>query len=157
MVIRYLGFVISSAISLYARSKNKAKRSKRSVDTLAAISPRISATISGFTGEGNNSTSFMKKKSTSKSAFFNLRILTAFTLCLLGVAVALFAQGSHTKSVQQNNQSNHTQDAPGTQSPEVVQLVGPVRLDQDLRKLPYVAPEAGVRGKTPDALSAQRQ
>ena len=83
----------------------------------------------------------MKKKSTSKSAFFNLRILTASVLCLLGIAVALFAQGSGTKSVQKNNQSNHTQDAPGTQSPEVVQLVGPVRLDQDLRKLPYVAPK----------------
>src|SRR4029077_19569871 len=82
----------------------------------------------------------MKKKSTSKSAFFNLRILTASVLCLLGVAVALFAQGNGTKRGQ-NNQSNRQQDAPGTQSPEIVQLVGPVRLDQDLRKLPYVAPK----------------
>jgi len=82
----------------------------------------------------------MKKKSTAKSAFFNLRILTASALCLLGIAVGLFAQGNHTKA-RQNNQSNRSQDAPGTQSPEVVQLVGPVRLDQDLRKLPYVAPK----------------
>ena len=80
----------------------------------------------------------MKKKSTSKSAFFNLRILTASALCLLGIAVALFAQGNRTKPVQQNNRSNPTQDAPGTQRPDVLQMVGPVRQDQDLRKLPYV-------------------
>ncbi len=84
----------------------------------------------------------MKKKSTSKSAFFNLRILTASALCLLGIAVALFAQGNHTKPVQQTNRSGTNQDAPGTQKPDVVQMVGPVRLDQDLRKLPYVAPKA---------------
>ena len=84
----------------------------------------------------------MKKKSTSKSAFFNLRILTASALCLLGIAVALFAQGNHTKPTQQNNQSNRGQDAPGTQQPDVRQMVGPVRLDQDLRKLPYIAPKA---------------
>src|SRR5262245_4505889 len=80
----------------------------------------------------------MKKKSTSKSAFFNLRILTASAFCLLGIAVALFAQGNRTKSVQQNNRPNRTQDAPGTQRPDVVQMVGPARLDQDLRKLPYI-------------------
>ena len=84
----------------------------------------------------------MKKKSTSKSAFFNLRILTASALCLLGIAVALFAQGNRTKPVQQTNRSGTNQDAPGTQRPDVVQMVGPVRLDQDLRKLPYVAPKA---------------
>jgi len=83
----------------------------------------------------------MKKKSTSKSAFFNLRILTASALCLLGIAVALFAQGNRAKPGQQNNRSNRTQDAPGTQTPEVTRMVGPVRLDQDLRKLPYVAPK----------------
>ena len=82
----------------------------------------------------------MKKKSTSKSAFFNLRILTASVLCLLGIAVALFAQGNRTKPVQ-INQSNRGEDAPGTQRPDVVQMVGPVRLDQDLRKLPYIAPK----------------
>jgi hypothetical protein len=80
----------------------------------------------------------MKKKSTSKSAFFNLRILTASAFCLLGIVVALFAQGNRTKSVQQNNRPNRTQDAPGTQRPDVVQMVGPARLDQDLRKLPYI-------------------
>src|SRR4029077_16938896 len=83
----------------------------------------------------------MKKKSTSKSAFFNLRILTACAFCLLGIAVALFAQGNRTKPVQQNNRSNSTQDAPGTQRPDVLQMIGPVRQDQDLRRLPYIPTE----------------
>jgi hypothetical protein len=83
----------------------------------------------------------MKKKSTSQSAFFNLRILTASVFCLLGIAVALFAQGNRTKQTQQSTRSNGAQDAPGAQKPDVVQMVGPVRLDQDLRNLPYVPPK----------------
>ena len=88
----------------------------------------------------------MKKKSTSKSAFFNLRVLTASVLCLFSVFVALvgsgaFAQTKGTKASQQPARSNATQDAPGTQTPEVTRMVGPVLLKQDLRKLPYVAPK----------------
>jgi len=83
----------------------------------------------------------MKKKSTSQSAFFNLRILTASVFCLLGIAVALFAQGNRTKQTQQSTRSNGAQDAPGTQKPDVVQMVGPARQDQDLRNLPYAAPK----------------
>ena len=79
----------------------------------------------------------MKKKSTSQSAFFNLRILTASVFCLLGIAVALFAQGNRTKQTQQSTRSNGAQDAPGTQKPDVVQMVGPARLNQDLRNLPH--------------------
>src|ERR1700730_10509670 len=82
----------------------------------------------------------MKKKATSQSAFFNLRILTAALFCLLGIAVALFAQGKGTKQTQQINRSTTNQDAPVTQTPEVTRMVGPVILTQDLRKLPYVAP-----------------
>src|SRR5438874_9338770 len=88
----------------------------------------------------------MKKKSTSKSAFFNVRVLIASMLCLFGVFVALvgsgaFAQTNGSKASQQPARSNATQDAPGTQTPDVRPMVGPVRLDQDLRKLPYVAPK----------------
>jgi uncharacterized membrane protein YqhA len=36
----------------------------------------------------------MKKKSTSQSAFFNLRILIAAVFCLAGVAAALFGMGA---------------------------------------------------------------
>jgi Kelch motif len=79
----------------------------------------------------------MKKKSTSQSAFFNLRILTACVFCLLGIAVAMFAQGSRTKQAQ-TSRSGTPQDAFGAQKPDVVQMVGPVRLDQDLRSLPYI-------------------
>jgi hypothetical protein len=79
----------------------------------------------------------MKKKSTSQSAFFNLRVLIAAVFCLLGIAVALFAQGNRTKQAQQNNRSTRAQDAPGTQSPDVVQMVGPVMMTTNLRDLPY--------------------
>jgi hypothetical protein len=84
----------------------------------------------------------MKKKSTSKSAFFNLRILIAVVFCLVGVFVALFGSGvfAQTKGAK-NSRSSGAQDAPGTQSPDVVPMVGPVRLDQNLRNLPYVAPK----------------
>ena len=87
----------------------------------------------------------MKKKSTSKSAFFNLRVLIASVLCLFGVFVALvgsgaFAQTKGTRASQQPARYNATQNAPGTQTPDVIQMLSPVRLDQDLRTLPYVAP-----------------
>jgi hypothetical protein len=83
----------------------------------------------------------MKKKSTSQSAFFNLRILTASAFCLLGIAVALFAQGNRTKQTQQSNRSTTRQDAPGTQKPDVVHMIGPVRTTSDIKHLPYVAPK----------------
>src|SRR4029450_3444176 len=100
----------------------------------------------------------MKKKSTSQSAparrspwlsfvfkrvrlgyrgFFNLRVLIASVLCLFGVFVALFAQGNRTKPTQ-TNRSGSAQDAPGTQRPDVVQMVGPAIMNQDLRSIPYV-------------------
>ena len=81
----------------------------------------------------------MKKKSTSKSAFFNLRVLIASVLCVFGIAVALFAQGKNAKQTQQPGRSGGAQDAPGTQKPEVVALIGPVHL-ADVRSLPYIAP-----------------
>jgi hypothetical protein len=98
----------------------------------------------------------MKKKSTSKSAparrslgeggFFNLRIIVAALLCLVGVAVALLAMGAFSNALAQargtrSNQSRTNQDAPGSQTPDVVRMVGPVRLNQDLRTLPYIPQE----------------
>jgi hypothetical protein len=79
----------------------------------------------------------MKKKSTSQSAFFNLRVLVAAIFCLGALAVALFAQGNRTKQAQ-TNRSNTSQDAPGTQRPDVVQTVGPVMMTTNLRDLPYI-------------------
>src|SRR6266545_7642200 len=86
----------------------------------------------------------MKKKSTSQSAFFNLRVLTAAMFCLLGIAVALLAQGKDPNQTQQTDRSTARQDAPGTQRPDVVQMVGPVVLNADLRDLPYIAPKREV-------------
>src|SRR6266404_5107860 len=84
----------------------------------------------------------MKKKSTSQSAFFNVRVLIAALFCLAGIAVAVFGTGAFSSAfAQKNNNSTKNQAAPGTQTPDVVRMVGPVRLDQDLRKLPYVAPK----------------
>ena len=61
--------------------------------------------------------------------------------CVLGIAVALFAQGKGTKQTQQTSRSGARQDAPGTQRPDVVQMIGPVAMNQDLRNLPYVPPK----------------
>src|SRR5437588_11406019 len=84
----------------------------------------------------------MKKKSTSQSAFFNLRILIASVFCLTGIAVALFGTGAFAQGKgAKNNNSTKNQASPGTQTPDVVRMVGPVRLDQDLRSLPYVPPK----------------
>ncbi len=86
----------------------------------------------------------MKKKSTSKSAFFNLRVLVASVLCLGAIAVALFGAGVFAQT-RQNNRST-PQDAPGTQTPEIVQIIGPVATTVNLNDLPYVAPAPRIVG-----------
>jgi len=96
----------------------------------------------------------MKRKSTSTSAFFNLRVLIASVLCLFGIAVALFAQGKAARQTQPAGRFSGAQEAPGAQTPEVLRMVGPVLQDQDLRKLPYIAPrgeseEEGPRTRYP--------
>ena len=93
----------------------------------------------------------MKKKSTSKSAFFNLRVLLASVLCLFGVFVALLGSGAFSNLFAQTKGAKQApgaaqQDAPGTQTPEVVQLVGPVRMNMDLRDLPYIPPAPRIVG-----------
>src|SRR5437016_10158577 len=89
----------------------------------------------------------MKKKSTSQSAFFNLRVLIAAVFCLGALAVALFAQTKSARPTQQSNRSVGAQDAPGTQTPDVFRLMGPVIQNNDLRSLPYVAPNAEIEEK----------
>src|SRR6478609_7587637 len=84
----------------------------------------------------------MKKKSTSKSAFFNLRILIASVFCVVGIFVAMLSMGAFSSAFAQRQGPKTKQDAPGTQTPDVVRMVGPVRLDRDLRDLPWVAPKA---------------
>src|SRR5260370_24171161 len=89
----------------------------------------------------------MKKKSTSQSAFFNLRVLIAAVFCVGALAVALFAQTKSARPTQQSNRSVGAQDAPGTQTPDVVRLMGPVIQNNDLRSLPYVAPNTEIEEK----------
>ena len=89
----------------------------------------------------------MKKKS-SQSAFFNPRVLIGLFVLLAGVFLALVGSGAFSsvfaqgKQPRQSGGSNGAQDAPGTQTPDVVRMVGPVRMNQDVRSLPYVAPKA---------------
>src|SRR5215831_8250182 len=74
----------------------------------------------GFTPEGKlHFTSSMKKKSTSKSAFFNLRVLIASVLCLVGIFVAMLGMGAFSKVFAQTRGAQTNQDAPGTQTPDV--------------------------------------
>src|ERR1700752_4474344 len=84
----------------------------------------------------------MKKKSTSQSAFFNVRVLIGALFCLAGVFVALLGMGAFSSAFAQRRGANSNQDAPGTQTPDVLRMVGPVRLDKDLRDLPWVAQKA---------------
>ena len=63
----------------------------------------------------------MKKKSTSKSAFFNLRVLIASAFCLIGVFVALLGSGAFSNLSAQTKGAKQAgvvagQDAPGTQT-----------------------------------------
>src|SRR6266496_894962 len=97
----------------------------------------------------------MKKKSTSKlvrrslgeGGFFNLRVLLASVLCLTAIFVAMLGMGAFSNVfAQARGTRSGPQDAPGTQMPEVVRMVGPVRLNQDLRDLPYVAPAPRIVG-----------
>src|SRR5437667_12216509 len=73
----------------------------------------------------------MKKKSPSKSAFFNPRILAGFVLCSAGAFLAFFAFGALPGGGTRGAQ-------PGTQRPDIMRLMGPVSQDQDLRNLPYI-------------------
>jgi hypothetical protein len=80
----------------------------------------------------------MKKKSTSQFAFFHLRFFLASFFYLTAVLMALFGMGAFAQGKASKNASTANQASPGTQTPDVVRMVGPVRLDQDLRSLPYI-------------------
>src|SRR5215471_13663067 len=85
------------------------------------------------------------RRNFSEGGFFDVRVLIASGICLAGVAVSLFGMGAFSSAFAQgkatkNNRPTPNEDAPGTQTPDVVRMVGPVRLDQDLRSLPYIPP-----------------
>jgi hypothetical protein len=83
-----------------------------------------------------------KRKRLGEGGFFNIRVLIAALLCVAAVAVALLGMGAFSSAfAQKNDQPTTSQDAPGTQTPDVVQVVGPVAMNQDLRTLPYIPQE----------------
>src|SRR5437588_369707 len=82
----------------------------------------------------------MKKKLSSRSAFFNSRVLFAFAFCLVGVFLALFGLGLYPGASAWAQGSQQNQKDVGR--PQVVPIVGPVSQDLDLRMLPYVPPRA---------------
>src|SRR5450759_3838987 len=78
----------------------------------------------------------MKKKSASQSAFFNPRTLIGFGFCLLGLLLALLAYTAYPGASLMAQKPSQT-----IGPPDVVQMVGPVAQNQDLRSLPYIAPK----------------
>lgn len=80
----------------------------------------------------------MKKKSSARDAFFSWRFVFAIILGSVGLSLALAGLGMFSKvSAQTGNQPKPVSD-----SSEIVRMVGPVRVDQDLASLPYVAPKS---------------
>jgi hypothetical protein len=79
----------------------------------------------------------MKKRSSTRDAFFSLRVVFGIILGSAGVCLALASLGMFSKAVAQTG--SHTE--PASASPEIVRMVGPVSLDQDLNSLPYIAPK----------------
>jgi hypothetical protein len=79
----------------------------------------------------------MNKKLTSQSGFFNFRVLLASIVSLAGVLIALISACLYIGTTKAG-----TEPAPAvagsSSGPDVVRLVGPVRLDQNLRSLPYI-------------------
>ena len=72
------------------------------------------------------------KRNPLRNLFFNLRVLVS---CLIGVFVALLGSGASRRQTAQNDRSIPSQDAPGAQRPDVVQMIGPVTMNTDLRRL----------------------
>jgi hypothetical protein len=84
----------------------------------------------------------MQKNPASQAAFLNLRVLIGLFVVLAGVFLALLGMGAFSSAFAQGKGTKNTNQAsPGTQAPDIVQMVGAVRLDQDLRRLPYVPPK----------------
>jgi hypothetical protein len=79
----------------------------------------------------------MKKKQDNSLRASALQITLA--LGLISISAILFAS-SLTSSAGAANGSSTTAGQPDTPMPDVVQLIGPVSLNQDLRALPYIAP-----------------
>ncbi len=75
-----------------------------------------------------------------------------FVVCLAGIILALFAFGPNPAGsalAQGSRQPNVTA------GPDIIRMVGPVRLDQDLRNASLRRAQGGIRRATTNALSTQ--
>jgi len=78
----------------------------------------------------------MKKMFSTRSAFFNPRVLISFSCCVLGLVLAVVAftlSGSSSALAQPKN------DSPSMGKADVIKMVGPVSQDRNLRDLPEIA------------------
>ena len=82
----------------------------------------------------------MKKKSTSKSAFFNLRVLIGLLVVLAGVLLALLGFGTFSNASAQANLDPNAQQGVGQM--KVIRAVHS-DLSPPLRDQPVVWPQAG--------------
>jgi hypothetical protein len=76
-----------------------------------------------------------------------LRFLFASVFCLAGVFIALTGAGLYmgsSKAEARSSPGSAARAAHAPNRPDVMQLVGPVRLDQDLRTLPYIPNEGEI-------------
>jgi len=79
----------------------------------------------------------MKKGTSSREAFFRLQFVFGILLTGIGVCLALFSFGVFSKTSAQAASQSQSRSA----SPELVKMVGPVSVDQNLNDLPYIAPQ----------------
>jgi hypothetical protein len=136
-----IGQVFSSVATGVRPARNiQHVSSKKIIDTVSTFHLKLSTRCRAWP-QTRKTPLIHEKKSTSKSAFFNIRILVASVFCIAGVALALFSNAFAQTKGAGTNQSGNKQDAPGTQTPDVVRMVGPVRLD-NVNSLPYIAPES---------------
>jgi hypothetical protein len=82
----------------------------------------------------------MKKKLNLQSAFSRPRIAIALALCLTGVFIALEGMGSGAGGAD-SQRTEPQAVVPSAGALDVIQLIGPVSQNLDLRNLPYVAPK----------------
>src|SRR6476660_9935816 len=80
----------------------------------------------------------MKKGTSSREAFFRLQFAFGILVTGIGVFLALLSFGRFFKPSAQAASQSQSQSA----SPEIVQMVGPVSVNQNLNDLPYIAPKA---------------
>jgi hypothetical protein len=110
-----------------------------------------------FTGKLQLTHFIHEKKSTSQSAFFNVRVLIAALFCLAGIAVAVFGTGAFSSAFAQRNNNNSAQNqaAPGTQTPDVVRMDWSGQFKPRSAQAALHRTKGRIRKANPDAIPAR--